>query len=97
MMTRNTEKRVEVACPIYDSGIKKQLVRYLSIMLADNVKARSMTSDGTYRKKKGGDRQICAQDIFMREAMHAKRPARIDEKKSILDRLRKAVPVKLRK
>lgn len=97
MMTRNTEKRVEVACPIYDSGIKKQLVRYLSIMLADNVKARSMTSDGTYRKKKGGDRQICAQEIFMKEAMHAKRPARIDEKKSILDRLRKAVPVKLRK
>ena len=54
MMTRNTEKRVEVACPIYDEQIKKRLVRYLNIMLADNVKAREMLSDGTYRKKQGG-------------------------------------------
>lgn len=97
MMTRNTEKRVEVACPIYDPGIKKQLVRYLSIMLADNVKARVMTSDGTYRKKKSTDRSVCAQEIFMKEAMHAKRPARMNEKRSILERLRRAVPVKLRK
>lgn len=97
MMTRNTEKRVEVACPIYDAGIKKQLVRYLSIMLADNVKARSMTSDGTYRKKKSAERSVCAQEIFMKEAMHAKRPARMEEKKSILERLRRAVPRQLRK
>lgn len=97
MMTRNTEKRVEVACPIYDPGIKKQLVRYLSIMLADNVKARVMTSDGTYRKKKSTDRSVCAQEIFMKEAMHAKRPVRMEEKRSILERLRRAVPVKLRK
>lgn len=93
MMTRNTEKRVEVACPIYDPAIKKQLVRYLSIMLADNVKARVMASDGTYRKKEGGERKICAQEIFMREALHAKRPERIEEKKTILTRLREAVPV----
>ena len=93
MMTRNTEKRVEVACPIYDPAIKKQLVRYLAIMLADNVKARVMTSDGTYQKKKGGERKICAQEIFMKEALHAKRPERIEEKKSLLSRLRDAVPV----
>lgn len=93
MMTRNTEKRVEVACPIYDPAIKKQLIRYLSIMLADNVKARVMTSDGTYQKKEGGERKICAQEIFMREALHAKRPERIEEKKTILARLREAVPV----
>ena len=93
MMTRNTEKRVEVACPIYDQAIKKQLVRYLGIMLADNVKARVMTSDGTYQKKKGGERKICAQEIFMKEALHAKRPERIEEKKSLLSRLREAVPV----
>ncbi len=93
MMTRNTEKRVEVACPIYDPAIKKLLVRYLSIMLADNVKARVMTSDGTYQKKKGGDRRICAQEIFMKEAIHAKRPERIEEKKTIFSRLREVVPV----
>ena len=46
MMTRNTEKRVEVACPIYDDAIKRRLIHDLKVMLADNVKARIMTSDG---------------------------------------------------
>ena len=86
MMTRNTEKRVEVACPIYDEQIKKRLVRYLNVMLADNVKAREMLSDGTYRKKQGGERQICAQEYFMKEALNAKRPVKKEEKKSIFVR-----------
>ena len=86
MMTRNTEKRVEVACPIYDELIKKRVVRYLNDMLADNVKAREMLSDGTYRKKQGGERQICAQEYFMKEALNAKRPVKKEEKKSIFVR-----------
>ena len=86
MMTRNTEKRVEVACPIYDEQIKKRLVRYLNVMLADNVKAREMLSDGTYRKKQGGERQICAQEYFVKEALNAKRPVKKEEKKSIFAR-----------
>ena len=52
MMTRNTEKRVEVACPIYDDAIKRRLIHDLKVMLADNVKARIMTSDGTYQEKR---------------------------------------------
>ena len=35
MMTRNTEKRVEVACPIFDPKIRKKLMHDLNIMLAD--------------------------------------------------------------
>lgn len=89
MMTRNTEKRVEVACPIYDEQIKMRLVRYLNIMLADNVKAREMLSDGTYRKKQGGERQICAQEYFMKEALNAKRPVKTEEKKGVFARWKK--------
>lgn len=33
-------------------GDQKRLVRNLHVMLADNVKARVMTSDGTYRKRR---------------------------------------------
>lgn len=88
MMTRNTEKRVEVACPIYDEQIKKRLVRYLNIMLSDNVKARKMLSDGTYCRKEAGDKKICAQEYFMKEALNAKRPVRVEEKKNVLKRLR---------
>jgi polyphosphate kinase len=77
MMTRNTQKRVEVICPIYDEAIKKRLIRNLHVMLADNVKARVMLPDGTYRKKPQGDRKLDSQEYFMREAMykkHAKKP-----------------------
>lgn len=94
MMTRNTEKRVEVACPIYDEAIKKQLVRALNIMLADNVKARVMRSDGTYRKKPSEGKAVNAQEIFMREALQTKRPPRVEEKKeSAFGRLKRFISV----
>lgn len=81
MMTRNTEKRVEVACPIFDPKIRKKLMHDLNVMLADNVKARKMLSDGTYRKKVQGDRCVNAQEIFMKEALNARRPAAAINKK----------------
>ena len=90
MMTRNTEKRVEVACPIFDPAIKKKLMHDLNVMLSDNVKARKMLSDGTYRKKVQGDRIVNAQETFMKEALNARRPAgpvQKKEKESLLDKL----------
>ena len=90
MMTRNTEKRVEVACPIFDPAIKKKLMHDLNVMLSDNVKARKMLSDGTYRKKVRGDRIVNAQETFMKEALNARRPAgpvHKKEKESLLDRI----------
>ena len=60
MMTRNTEKRVEVACPVYDETIRKQLAHMLKIMLTDNVKARELKSDGKYyMKEKGTSEDSC--------------------------------------
>ncbi|MGN0404168.1 MAG: polyphosphate kinase 1 [Bariatricus sp.] len=79
MMTRNTEKRVEVACPVYDSRIKDQLVHMLEIMLEDNQKARELQSDGGYKKKDKGTKKVCAQEYFMKEALTAKRPKAADE------------------
>ena len=81
MMTRNTEKRVEVACPIYDEGIRRRLMHDLKVMLSDNVKARQMDSDGTYRKKKQEGALINAQETFMKEALNARRPASSSHKK----------------
>ena len=69
MMTRNTEKRVEVACPVYDPIVKRQLNHLLKVMLSDNVKARILTSDGTYKKKEIREREVNAQEVFMREAL----------------------------
>lgn len=47
-MTRNTEKRVEVACPIYDERLKKRILDYFDDILKDNVKARYLKSNGQY-------------------------------------------------
>ncbi len=73
MMTRNTEKRVEVACPILDDNIRRQINHYLKVMLSDNVKARVLQSDGSYVRKKAADSQVDSQAAFMEEAIHAKR------------------------
>ncbi len=82
MMTRNTEKRVEVACPIYDQSIKKRLLYHLHVMLEDNVKARVMQSDGTYKKKDKTGRTVNCQEVFMKEALYAKRDEPLQSKTS---------------
>ena len=37
-MTRNLNRRVEVACPIKDRAVKAQIWEILQLMLSDNVK-----------------------------------------------------------
>ena len=39
-MIRNFDNRIEVACPVYDKTIQKELMKMLKIQLSDNVKAR---------------------------------------------------------
>lgn len=73
MMTRNTEKRVEVACPVLDGQIRHQINHDLKIMLSDNVKARIMQKDGTYMKRTGGIKAVDSQAVFMEEAQHGSR------------------------
>ncbi len=40
LMTRNLDNRVEVACPIYQENLKKQILDTIQISLNDNVKSR---------------------------------------------------------
>jgi polyphosphate kinase len=51
LMTRNLNGRVEVTCPIYDEGIKKQLIETFDVGWKGNVKARfhSEKLDNKYR------------------------------------------------
>ena len=39
-MTRNLDRRVEVAFPIYESSIQQQLIDFMDVQWRDNVKAR---------------------------------------------------------
>jgi len=78
IMTRNTERRIETACPILDTEIKDQIMRHLKIQLSDNAKAWGMGPDGNYTKKAPVDTErLSSQEYLMEWAMHVhsnKRP-----------------------
>jgi polyphosphate kinase len=44
-MVRNLDHRIEVACPIIDESIKKELIEILDIQLQDNIKARILNNE----------------------------------------------------
>lgn len=88
MMTRNTEKRVEVACPVLDRDIKAQINHYLKVMLSDNIKARVLLKNGTYVKKNLVEPYVDSQAVFMEEAVKAQREKPAVEEKSFLHRVR---------
>ncbi len=71
LMTRNLNRRVEVACPVEDPGIKKQILDILDLMLRDNVKARNMRYDGIYEKKlrAEGETPVDCQQELIRQAL----------------------------
>ncbi|MGI6257069.1 MAG: polyphosphate kinase 1 [Anaerovoracaceae bacterium] len=70
-MTRNTERRVEVACPILDESVKKRIREILDVAQWDTVKGRVLKSDGTYEKKPQGDMPLSSQDFLIRQALEA--------------------------
>lgn len=68
-MTRNTLRRVEVAAPIRDEGLKAEITEMFDTLLADNVQAREMQPDGSYvRRQPLGEEPRNAQGIFYQRA-----------------------------
>lgn len=67
-MTRNTLRRVEVAAPILDTALKKQVNEMFITMFSDNVQAREMLSDGTYVRVKAQDTPLNSQEYFYEQA-----------------------------
>jgi polyphosphate kinase len=69
MMTRNTENRVEVACPVLDKDLKSRIKEMLDTMLADNVKAWELLPDGSYEHRApGASPEINSQLLFTTSA-----------------------------
>ena len=56
-MTRNTLRRVEVACPILADDLKARLDRVFEITWQDNASARDQLPDGTYVRRFPGTQQ----------------------------------------
>ena len=66
LMTRNTDKRVEIATPVLDKKIEGKIYRMLEVMLADKVKARVLLPDGSYTKTEQVGETIDSQNEFLR-------------------------------
>ncbi len=49
-MDRNLHRRIEVMFPIEDPVLKQRVIDILRICMADNVKARELQFDGTWKK-----------------------------------------------
>lgn len=69
-MTRNTEKRVEIAAPVKDKALRQRIHEMFDILMKDNVKARILMPDGIYKKKavSEGETRINSQEYFFDEA-----------------------------
>ncbi len=70
MMTRNTEHRVEIAFPVLDPTCRALVHEYMGMQLRDNVKARSLTSDGTWVpvERAEGEKPFNSQEALLERA-----------------------------
>lgn len=70
MMTRNTEHRVEIAFPVLDPTCRALVHEYMGMQLRDNVKARSLTSDGTWVpvERREGEKPFNSQEALLERA-----------------------------
>lgn len=84
-MTRNTQRRVEVALPVTDPALHRRLERIFQTMWQDNCQARVQQPDGTYRRRRPeeelgeGQRRAC-QDILYGEAYQAAHHERTEDR-----------------
>jgi len=57
-MTRNLDRRIEVACPIYDKDVQREIRQMIDLQMKDNVKARiiNSTQDNMYVRSDGAEK-----------------------------------------
>ena len=64
-MTRNTERRVEIATPILDAACAARIHRIIDIYMADNTKVRVLFPTGRYHKITDVEEPFIAQEHLM--------------------------------
>jgi len=69
LMTRNLNRRVEIACPVCDTQLREQLEWILDSQLRDTAKASLLLPDGAYCRKHSAV-PFDSQDYFMQQSPH---------------------------
>ncbi len=63
-MTRNTIRRVEVAAPVLDEGLKQYLEWMFETMLKDDEKGKLLTEKGTYIEQNINEEKLNSQEVL---------------------------------
>ena len=93
LMTRNLNRRVEIACPIQDEELRAELRWILDAQLRDSAKASLVLPDGSYCRKHSAE-PFDSQDYFLHTSMHktaeaVAEPIRLAERlRGLLDKFR---------
>ena len=92
-MPRNLIRRVEVAFPIEEPGLRKEIVtEILPAFLRDRVKARELQPDGTYVRLRPREGEAADQaQLFFRQTSRAQAKSVVESKKA---RFIKLTPIK---
>jgi polyphosphate kinase len=72
-MPRNLDRRVELLVPVEDAAGREKLMRILDVCLSDNVKARQLMPDGSYRRLQPGEDSppVRSQQVLYEQAVEA--------------------------
>lgn len=91
LMTRNLQRRVEIACPVLDEDIREQLRYILDTQLRDTAKASFLQASGAYLRKEPGELlPLDSQAEFIKTSLHRPDPApQPPEKLTLAQRLRR--------
>jgi len=77
-MTRNLDRRIELAFPVEQPELRRRVQEGLETMFQDNVKARRLMPDGTWRRAKParGEQPFRAQEVLAGRAVARRKRAR---------------------
>jgi len=74
-MRRNLSKRLEIIFPVIDPKLRRRVITILETLFADNVKARRLLPDGTYKPVARRGAAVRAQEKFYQDSLDATRLA----------------------
>lgn len=79
LMTRNMDKRVEIAWPVFNEALRQEIISYFETCLTDTAKLRELLPDGTYTPLRQfvreGEQPFDSQEHLIKQAQMARTAA----------------------
>ncbi len=65
LMTRNTERRIEILTPVYDEAIKTYIENYVTVLKKDHIDAKEILWDGSHVAIQNQSQDLSSQAYMM--------------------------------